>query len=139
MAERRPLVTMTLAEARRAARLTPELRGRIEALTDAEIGRQIDADPDVAPDLGDPTVRARLGLELDVTAIRKGLGLTQRQFVELFDIGLGTLRDWEQGRRAPTGLALALLRMLAVEPRATLDLWSRVAPRRRAGNEARVW
>ncbi|MBY0448064.1 MAG: helix-turn-helix domain-containing protein, partial [Hyphomonadaceae bacterium] len=36
-----------------------------------------------------------------VKIIRRALGLTQEEFAQRFQIPLGTLRDWEQGRSAP--------------------------------------
>lgn len=41
---------------------------------------------------------------LQVKEIRKANGLTQAKFAALIDVQLGTLRNWEQGRREPTGL-----------------------------------
>jgi putative transcriptional regulator len=39
---------------------------------------------------------------LQVKAIRKATGLTQARFAAMIDVQLGTLRNWEQGRREPT-------------------------------------
>lgn len=129
MANGDEVVRLSEEEARRLAELSPEAWARLDAMTDEDIAQQIAENPDAAPDLGDPAVRRERGLDLDVAAVRKGIGLSQRAFVELFDVGLGTLRDWEQGRRAPTGLARALLRMLAAEPQVTLALWRRASGR----------
>lgn len=49
---------------------------------------------------------------IDVRAIRRRTGLSQAKFAELLDIELSTLRNWEQGRRQPTGPARALLRAI---------------------------
>lgn len=51
-----------------------------------------------------------------VKDIRKKIGLTQEKFCRLIDVNLGTLRNWEQGRREPTGLAKALLRAISNDP-----------------------
>lgn len=51
-----------------------------------------------------------------VKEIRKKTGLTQEKFCRLIDVNLGTLRNWEQGRREPTGPAKALLRALSNDP-----------------------
>jgi putative transcriptional regulator len=57
---------------------------------------------------------------LHVKEIRKKTGLTQAKFCHLIDVNLGTLRNWEQGRREPTGPAKALLRAISRDPRHVL-------------------
>lgn len=42
---------------------------------------------------------------LDVTGIREGYKLSQTRFAALLGISVKTLRNWEQGRRAPVGPA----------------------------------
>ncbi|MGJ8514831.1 helix-turn-helix domain-containing protein [Carnimonas bestiolae] len=49
---------------------------------------------------------------LQVKNIRLKAGLTQQQFAELIDVRIGTLRNWEQGRREPTGPARSLIRAI---------------------------
>jgi len=41
--------------------------------------------------------------------VRKELNLTQASFARCLNISSRTLRDWEQGRRCPSGAALTLL------------------------------
>ena len=53
---------------------------------------------------------------LQVKEIRKATGLTQAKFAALIDVHLGTLRNWEQGRRDPTGPAKALLKAIHNDP-----------------------
>ncbi len=53
---------------------------------------------------------------IDVRAVRQLTGLSQAKFAELLDIELSTLRNWEQGRRQPTGPARALLRAIRNNP-----------------------
>ena len=53
---------------------------------------------------------------IGVTEIRKATGLSQAKFATLIDVQLGTLRNWEQGRRRPTGPAQVLLAMIAKKP-----------------------
>lgn len=53
----------------------------------------------------------------DVVALRKFVGLTQRDFATALGISVHTLRNWEQDRRTPEGPALALLRIAARHPR----------------------
>jgi putative transcriptional regulator len=53
----------------------------------------------------------------DLAALRKYLGLTQKQFAHRIGISIDTLQNWEQDRRHPEGPARALLRILAKHPR----------------------
>jgi putative transcriptional regulator len=53
---------------------------------------------------------------VDARAIRALTGLSQGQFAELLGIEVATLRNWEQGRRTPTGPARALLRAINNNP-----------------------
>ena len=53
---------------------------------------------------------------LQVKQIRKATGLTQAKFAAMIDVQIGTLRNWEQGRREPTGPAKALLRAIYNDP-----------------------
>ena len=53
---------------------------------------------------------------VQVKEIRKSTGLTQKNFCDLIDVNLGTLRNWEQGRREPTGPARAHLKAIRNDP-----------------------
>jgi putative transcriptional regulator len=55
-----------------------------------------------------------------VKAIRKITGLSQPNFAKILDVDVGTLRNWEQGRREPTGPARALLRAIKNDPKHVL-------------------
>lgn len=54
---------------------------------------------------------------LAVQDIRKATGLTQAVFARSIGIEVSTLRNWEQGRREPTGPAKALLTALKNDPK----------------------
>jgi putative transcriptional regulator len=56
-----------------------------------------------------------------VAAIRAKLHLSQTEFSAAFGISPATLRNWEQGRRQPTGAARVLLRIAAKHPEAVLE------------------
>jgi putative transcriptional regulator len=56
----------------------------------------------------------------DVKRIRTATGLSQAKFASLLQVEIGTLRNWEQGRREPTGPARALLHAVERDPRAVL-------------------
>jgi putative transcriptional regulator len=58
----------------------------------------------------------------DVRAIRKGLGLSQRDFSSTYRIPLATLKGWEQGRRQPDATASAYLSVIAHLPREARDV-----------------
>ena len=51
-----------------------------------------------------------------VRTIRRALKLSQEEFAAHFHIPIGTLRDWEQGRKEPDAAAKAFLRVIAREP-----------------------
>lgn len=57
---------------------------------------------------------------IDVRRIRAVTGLSQAKFAELLSIEVSTLRNWEQGRREPTGPARALLRAISNDPVAVI-------------------
>ena len=52
--------------------------------------------------------------------VRKRLGLSQTEFSQRIDVSLETIRNWEQGKRCPTGAAKALLKVLDKAPEAAL-------------------
>ena len=58
--------------------------------------------------------------DTDVAATRGKLGLSQEQFAAAFGVSLGTVRNWEQGRRTPDGPALVLLTVIDKSPRTVL-------------------
>jgi putative transcriptional regulator len=60
--------------------------------------------------------------ETEVHALREKFGLSQDKFASLVGISVGTLRNWEQGRRKPEGPARVLLRVAALHPEALLDI-----------------
>ena len=59
--------------------------------------------------------------EPDVAAIRKKYGMTQQEFSSLLGISIGTLRNWEQGRRKPQGPAKVLLKIAEKRPQAIIE------------------
>lgn len=54
--------------------------------------------------------------------IRARLNLSQAAFASLMGVSLRTVQDWEQGRRAPSGPAEALLRIAEQKPEVFLEL-----------------
>lgn len=53
---------------------------------------------------------------LVVKDIRMKTGLSQERFAQVINVRLSTLRNWEQGRREPTGPAKALLKAISKDP-----------------------
>jgi putative transcriptional regulator len=53
--------------------------------------------------------------------VRLRLGLSQSEFASRIDVSIDTIRNWEQGKRHPTGAAKALLKVLDKAPEAALE------------------
>lgn len=83
---------------------------RVDATSEADIAAQQAADE--AEALQDAARFAR--------RVRKRLGLTQAEFSQRINVSLDTIRNWEQGKRCPTGAAKALLKVLDKAPEAAL-------------------
>ena len=83
---------------------------RVDATTENVIAKQAAADE--AEAMQDAAKFAR--------RVRKRLGLSQAEFSERIDVSLDTIRNWEQGKRSPTGAAKALLKVLDKAPEAAL-------------------
>lgn len=64
-----------------------------------------------------PGLTLRFPRHVDVYAVRRRTGLSQEAFSRRIGVATGTLRNWEQGRRAPEGPARVLLALLARNPR----------------------
>ena len=52
----------------------------------------------------------------DVVRARQNTGLSQSEFASALSISKRTLQEWEQGRRAPSGAAQALIRIAHEHP-----------------------
>lgn len=88
---------------------------RVREMTDEAITRQNEADPDAA------TLTDAEAAAIRVQYVRQQTGLSQTEFASRFCIPLGTLRDWEQARRAPDAAAVAYLRVIERNPQAVLQ------------------
>ena len=65
---------------------------------------------------------------IDAVAVRANSALTklsQPKFALILDVDVGTLRNWEQGRREPTGPAKALLRAIQKDPKNVMKALAR--------------
>lgn len=83
-------------------------------MTEAERTAAAWADPDCKPIT--PEDLAKMPRVPQVKVIRRALGLSQEAFAARFQIPLGTLRDWEQGRKRPDAAARAYLRVIGRAP-----------------------
>jgi putative transcriptional regulator len=96
-------------------------------MTEAEVHAAALADPDAQP-----LTDARLAQMRPVPrakTLRRTLGLTQEEFATRYQIPIGTLRDWEQGRVEPDQAAQAYLRAIAGNP-AAVQCALQAGPRR---------
>ncbi len=93
----------------------------VDALTEEEVTAAALADPDAQPiPRGTDEELTRLGLHriVNVRKLRDRLGLTQEGFAARYRIPVGTLRDWEQGRKMPDAPARAYLLVIERDPEA---------------------
>jgi putative transcriptional regulator len=82
----------------------------VDATTEQDLARQESADDAAA--IQDAARFAR--------RVRRRLGLSQAAFADRIDVPLETIRNWEQGKRVPTGAARSLLKVLDRAPEAAL-------------------
>jgi putative transcriptional regulator len=90
-----------------------------DAMSEAERHAAALADPDAQPLT--PDRLKRMTRTPRVRVIRRALKLSQADFAERFHIPLGTLRDWEQGRKDPDAAARAYLRVIGRNPEAVIE------------------
>ena len=83
---------------------------QLDATTESELTAQQTSDD--ASAMQDAAKYAR--------SVRQRLGLTQQELSQRIDVSLETIRNWEQGKRCPTGAAKALLKVLDRVPEAAL-------------------
>jgi len=74
------------------------------------------SDPDAQPLTAEDLKRMKRTPQVRV--IRHALKLSQEEFAERFHIPIGTLRDWEQGRKEPDAAARAYLKVIGRNPTA---------------------
>jgi putative transcriptional regulator len=83
---------------------------KLDATTEKQIAQHAEQDDAVA--MQDAAKFAR--------RVRRRLGFSQAEFATRIDVSLETIRNWEQGKRSPTGAAKALLKVLDKAPEAAL-------------------
>jgi len=87
---------------------------RVDAMTDEEVMAAAKSDPDAQP-LTDAQLKRMRRIPF-AKHLRWKLGLSQEEFATRFQIPIGTLRDWEQGRVEPDRPARAYLKAIAGNP-----------------------
>ena len=92
---------------------------RLDAMTEEERHAAAINDPDAKPLT--PEDFKRMKRTPQVKVIRRALDLSQEEFAERFRIPLGTLRDWEQGRKDPDAAARAYLIVIGRNPAAVSE------------------
>ena len=75
---------------------------------------------DIAKQARDDDAEAMQDMARYARRVRRRLGLTQVEFARRIDVPHETIRNWEQGKRGPTGAARALLRILDKAPETAL-------------------
>jgi putative transcriptional regulator len=88
-------------------------------MTDEDIHAAALADPDAQPLT--PERLKHMKRTPQVRVIRRALELSQEEFAARFRIPLGTLRDWEQGRKDPDAAARAYLTVIGRNPSAVTE------------------
>jgi putative transcriptional regulator len=86
-------------------RLRLKADGRIVELRDGQ-EFPLASDASAVPEAGTPEVRD----------LRRRAHLTQQEFAARLGVPVETIRNWEQGKRAPRGPARALLTVIAHAP-----------------------
>jgi putative transcriptional regulator len=89
-------------------------------MTDEEAYQNALEDPDNPPLTSERLAKMRR--VPNPRRLRLTLGLTQEEFARQFEIGLDTVRDWEQGVRRPDSAAKTYLRVIEKNPEAVIQL-----------------
>jgi len=98
---------------------------RVDALTDEQIEASVRDDPDAVPiRFFEQPGFIRIP---NVKKLRESLAMTQEEFAAAYRIPVGTLRDWEQGRKRPDAPARAYLIVIARNPKAVARLLGEAA------------
>ena len=96
---------------------------KVAAAIEADAGESL-------PDLRQALAEAKAGMvgrvttpeQMLVRQAREKVGLTQAAFAERIATPVATLRDWEQGRFAPPGGVVCLLKLIIKHPELSQEL-----------------
>lgn len=92
--------------------------------------RNVTKTPRVEPDADAPLTDAEFERGYGAMLARRAraaTGLSQRAFASRFGIPVGSLRDWEQGRRGPDAATKNYLRVIAQMPNAVMKALRKAA------------
>ncbi|HEY1889892.1 MAG TPA: helix-turn-helix domain-containing protein [Steroidobacteraceae bacterium] len=98
----------------RSGREAPFPHAPMRPMTAEQARTAASVDPDARPMTADELRTSRRVPR--VRSLRRALGFTQEEFAARYQIPLGTLRDWEQGRSEPDRPARAYLKVIARDP-----------------------
>ena len=84
--------------------------------------RKVDAttESDIAAHKAADDAEASLDVSKFARSVRRRLGFSKTEFADRIRVSLDTIRNWEQGKRTPTGAATALLKVLDKAPEVAL-------------------
>jgi putative transcriptional regulator len=88
----------------------------LDAMTEEERRAAAKADPDARPITAADVAAGLVPLVPRTRTLRRALRLSQEEFADHYCIPVGTLRDWEQGRKEPDAAAKAYLDVIASMP-----------------------
>lgn len=91
---------------------------KVDSISDEELEEIVRNDPDDVYLTEAELADAVPVYPVDLKKLRRRLGLTQASFAARYGFALGTLRNWERGRRRPDGPAQILLQVIDREPEA---------------------
>ena len=91
---------------------------KVDSVSDEELDEIVRNDPDDVYLTEAELADAIPIYPVDLKQLRRRLGLTQESFAARFGFSLGTVRNWERGRRRPEGPAQILLQVIDREPEA---------------------
>ena len=91
---------------------------KVNSITEDELDEIVRNDPDDVYLTEAELQDAALTYPVDLRELRRRMGLSQASFAARFGFSLGTLRNWERGRRRPDGAAQILLQVIDREPEA---------------------
>ena len=91
---------------------------KVDSISEEELDEIVRNDPDDVYLTEAELADAALIYPVDLRELRRRMGLSQASFAARFGFPLGTLRNWERGRRKPDGAAQVLLQVIDREPEA---------------------
>jgi putative transcriptional regulator len=97
-----------------SGKIAPRRVWKVTRRPDGTVKREL-LDPE-AYRRGRAKIAAKEAKEALALTVRRKLGVSQDRFAEILGISAGTLRNWEQKRREPTGAAAVLLRIAEKHP-----------------------